>query len=55
MEITLRQVSKRYLLLDALKEVNATIEPGEIVAVLGLNGAGKTTLLQCLAGIAHPT
>lgn len=55
MEITLRQVSKRYLLLDALKEVNATIEPGEIVAVLGLNGAGKTTLLQCLAGIVQPT
>lgn len=31
------------------------MEPGALVALIGLNGAGKTTLLNCLSGIAAPT
>ena len=36
-----------------LKDINAEIEPGEILAVLGPNGAGKTTLLRCMMDMLH--
>ena len=36
-------------------DVAVTVEPGEVVAVLGSNGAGKSTLLGTLAGLHRPT
>ncbi|BEL10018.1 ATP-binding cassette domain-containing protein [Actinoplanes sichuanensis] len=38
-----------------LHEVDATIEPGRTIVVLGRNGAGKSTLLQLAAGVLRPT
>ena len=38
-------LSKRYGSLQALEDVNLTIEPGRVVGLLGPNGSGKTTLL----------
>ncbi len=37
----------------ALKDVNLTINQGEIFALLGPNGAGKTTLIGCICGIVN--
>ena len=51
MRITVEALSKRYGRVDALDNVNLTIESGQILAVLGVNGAGKTTFLRCLCGV----
>jgi ABC-2 type transport system ATP-binding protein len=39
----------------AVKDVNFSVSPGELVGFLGPNGAGKTTTLKMLAGLLHPT
>jgi ABC-2 type transport system ATP-binding protein len=46
-----QKLTKRYGEQAALRGVDLTAAPGELVAVIGPNGAGKTTLLSILAGI----
>ena len=46
---------RKYEQTLAVKEVNFSIEPGELVGFLGPNGAGKTTTLKMLAGLLYPT
>ena len=41
--------------LDALTEVDITIEPGIITSIIGPNGAGKTSVLNCISGFYHPS
>jgi ABC-type multidrug transport system ATPase subunit len=43
-------VCKSYGRHQVLSEANLTVEPGQLVAVVGENGAGKSTLLKSLAG-----
>lgn len=49
--IQAEQVSFSYGKQAVLKDINLTINPGEIIGLIGKNGAGKTTLLNLLLGI----
>src|ERR1041385_8031053 len=51
----LKDATKSYGSVQALKGVSLTIEPGEVVAMLGPNGAGKTTSISLLLGLRKPT
>jgi len=46
---------REYETTHAVKDVNFTVQEGELVGFLGPNGAGKTTTLKMLSGLLHPT
>jgi simple sugar transport system ATP-binding protein len=47
-------LAKRFGHVQALSDASISVQPGEVVALLGDNGAGKTTLLHSLLGIVIP-
>ena len=53
-EIALRQVSKRFGEIEAVRELSLSIANGEFVVLLGPTGAGKTTTLRLIAGLDYP-
>jgi ABC-type sugar transport system ATPase subunit len=51
--LEVRGAVKRYPGVEALRGVDFTIRPGEIVGLVGKNGAGKSSLIKILAGVEH--
>src|SRR5712692_880593 len=47
-------ISKAYGAVQALKNVDLELFPGEVLGLVGDNGAGKTTLVKCLSGVHRP-
>jgi putative multiple sugar transport system ATP-binding protein len=49
--LEMRGVSKSFAGVQALRDVNFIVEPGQIHALVGENGAGKSTLMKVLSGV----
>lgn len=45
----------QYREVNAIKDINFSIEEGEMVGLIGPNGAGKSTVIKILTGILYPT
>lgn len=57
--IEFKQITKRFVRdrtpIFALRDVDLTIQKGEIFGIIGESGAGKSTLLRLINGLEHPT
>ena len=57
--IRIEGLRKRYgegdTAVDALRDVNMVVAPGEVVGLVGPSGSGKSTLLKCLGAVIEPT
>ncbi len=53
--LELRDISKYYFGLEALKRVSFQVERGTITALIGPNGAGKSTAFNLISGLENPT
>lgn len=52
--IIVENVYKSFGKETVLEDVSLSIEPGEIVGVVGNNGSGKTVLMKCICGFLRP-
>jgi branched-chain amino acid transport system ATP-binding protein len=53
--LDVKQVTKTFGGLTAVRDVSLTVEPGALVGLIGPNGAGKTTLFSIISGFLRPT
>ena len=53
--IVVRNLSKSFGPVDAVRDLSFTVEPGRVTGFLGPNGAGKTTTLRAALGLVIPT
>ena len=57
--IEVADLRKRYgtgdTAVDALKGVDLTVQPGEVIGLIGPSGSGKSTLLKCLGAVTEPS
>jgi simple sugar transport system ATP-binding protein len=53
--LELQNISKHFGAIHAVNDVSISLEPGEVVGLMGDNGAGKSTLVKMIAGNFLPT
>src|SRR5271170_6438544 len=55
MSIEIKNVSKTFGEVTAVRDVTFSVKEGELMALLGPSGGGKTTVLRMIAGLEVPT
>jgi ABC-2 type transport system ATP-binding protein len=53
--IVVRNLTKRFGPVEAVRDLSFTVEPGQVTGFLGPNGAGKTTTLRAALGLITPS
>lgn len=52
--LEVEHISKSFGHTEVLKDINFTLEQGQVLSIIGSSGSGKTTLLRCLNFLEHP-
>ena len=55
MHLYTKNIGKTFSGVNVLREVEFSLEPGEVHALVGENGAGKSTFVKVLSGVYTPT
>lgn len=53
--LEIKKLSKSFGDLEVLRDVNISVNKGEVVVVIGPSGSGKSTMLRCINLLEHPT
>ena len=53
--IEIKNLRKKFLKTEVLKNINLSIDAGKVTAIVGPNGSGKTTLIKSVLGLVKPT
>lgn len=53
--LEVKNLSVHYGMIQAVRNVDFSVNEGEIVSLIGANGAGKSTILKTLSGLIHPS
>lgn len=53
--IEVKKLEKKFGDNEVLKEIDGTVEPGQVICVIGPSGSGKSTFLRCLNLLEQPT
>jgi branched-chain amino acid transport system ATP-binding protein len=53
--LEIHDLTKHFFRLSALTRVSLSVEPGELLGLIGPNGSGKTTLFNCVTGVLRPS
>ena len=49
--VEIKGMNKYFGKLHVLKNIDLTVEPGEVVVIIGASGSGKSTLIRCVNGL----
>ena len=50
-----KRFEQKGVTVEALSDINLTVEQGDIYGIIGMSGAGKSTLVRCLNFLEKPT
>ena len=53
--LEIRKLTRHFFRLSALSNVSLSVEPGDLLGIIGPNGSGKTTLFNCVTGVLRPS